>query len=96
MIVAVVAEPAIRPSHTVAAFEPVGTILGSVQSAQPEKSEKPAVEPEKPAVESEKPAVKPGEADEGDEAASDGERGGGLLVGGRLHHAAQAAAVQRD
>ena len=24
------------------------------------------------------------------------ERGGGLLVGGRLHHAAQAAAVQRD
>ena len=75
MIVAVVAKPAIRPSHTVAAFEPVGTILGSVQSAQPEESEKPAVEPEKPAVES-------GEAGEADEAASDGERGGGLLVGG--------------
>lgn len=75
MIVAVVAKPAIRPSHTVAAFEPVGTILGSVQSAQPEM-------PEKPAVESEKPAVEPGEAGEADEAASDGERGGGLLVGG--------------
>ena len=85
MIVAVVAKPAISPSHIVAAFEPVGTILGSVQSAQPEMPEKPAVEPEKPAVESEKPAVEPGEAgeaDEADEAASDGERGGGLLVGG--------------
>ena len=89
MIVAVVAKPAIRPSHIVAAFEPVGTILGSVQSAQPEESEKPAVESEKPAVEPEKPAVEPekpavesGEAGEADEAASDGERGGGLLVGG--------------
>ena len=80
MIVAVVAKPAIRPSHTVAAFEPVGTILGSVQSAQPEESEKPAVESEKPAVE----PGEAGEADEADEAAGDGgsERGGGLLVGG--------------
>ena len=85
MTVAVVSEPAVRPSDIIAAFDPVGTIVGSIDAASP-------VGPGESA-EAAEPAVKPAEAAEATEAT---EPGGGISLGGRLHHAAQAASVQCD